>query len=484
MSKLVTLAAMYGETENGALTYVTSGSKVLDLFAQGGALRSRSEDDIIRLVEAAYKENPKQTVEALLYIRDVRGGQGEKRTFRVAMRYLHDNHSEDFRLGSSVFDAIVEVGSWKDIFTMFTVEEYATYVKEHWNDENSLMFKWLPSVGGSSNKEAEKLASALGLTPKQYRKYLSKKRAELRLVETSMCKNKWEEVNYEHVPSRANLIYRNAFAKHDKDRYKAYIEAASQADGTVNMNTGTLYPYEIIEKYVNAVEDEGFWKVQPSLEAMWKNLPNYCDDSNSLVVADTSGSMQGRPMAVATSLAVYFSERNRGIFANEFVTFSRCPLFYYFTKEISLMEKIKTMQQMNICENTNIQAVFELLLKTAITNKLPESEMPKNIYIISDMEFDEAQGYTGVFSKTNYEAIQEKYSLAGYSMPKIIFWNVDSRNDNLPVKMDDSGVALVSGCSPSTFKMTISGDVNPYNFMLKTIEIPRYAERAAAILKA
>ncbi len=490
MSKLVTSATMFGETENGALTYVTSASKVLDLFAQGGALRSRSESEINQMVQKAYSEDPKLTIATLLYLRDIRGGQGEKRTFRTAIRYLYDTYQKDFTFIESIFDAIVEVGSWKDIIDIFSVDEYYKYVESHWNDNSNLMFKWLPSIGGSSNNEAEYLAKKLGLTPRQYRKHLSRKRAELKLVETSMCKNEWSSINYEAVPSKAGLIYRNAFKKHDEERYRGFIDAARRADGSVKINTGTLAPYQLTEKYQHDCRYD-YYTVEedPTIEAMWKNLPNYCDDSNSIVVADTSGSMIGMPMAISTALAIYFAERNKGLFHNEFITFSRKPRFYQFREGMSLLERVREMVKLNIVENTNIQATFDLLLKAAIDNHLPEEEMPKNIFIISDMEFDEAQKGS-IYSwgnapipKTNFEVIEEKYKNAGYKRPTLIFWNVNSMNNNVPVKQDENGTILVSGSSASTFNMAISENINPYDYMLSVINKPRYKDLVEKIVK-
>lgn len=485
MSKLVTSAKMYGETENGALTYITSGSKVLDLFSQGGALREREEADIVRMVDAAYNEDPKHTLEVLLYLRDIRKGQGEKRTFRTAIRRLCDLHWEDINYIGDLFDAIVELGSWKDIVETFSVDEYYKYVESHWNDKNSLMFKWLPSISGSSNNEAEYLAKKLGLTPRQYRKHLSKKRAELNLVETAMCQNKWGEIEYSKVPSKAMVVHRGAFKNHDEKRYYKYLNDAREADGTVKINIGTLTPYDIVAGYFDSWSVKS--KEDPALEALWNNLSNYCDGSNSIVVADTSGSMMGTPMAVAISLAIYFAERNKGIFHNEFITFSRKPRFIQFKEDDTLQHRVKQTFDLDICENTNLQATFDLVLKTAIDNHIPEEEMPVSMIVISDMEFDDAQ-YSPDWTisskpKTNFEAIKEKYAEAGYKMPKLIFWNVNSRNDNLPVKQDESGVVLVSGSSASTFNMVVTGDTNPYNFMLSVIEQPRYKGFVDKILK-
>ena len=496
---LFTALQNFKSTENGALTLASSGSSVLDLFGQGGALRKADEGRITRMVEAAFQENPLNTIETLLYLRDIRGGQGEKRAFQVGIKAIKSvvRHLETW---NELFDAIVEVGSWKDIINYFEFDEWKNYFVKKYRDHKEaeyktkkaipdLMFKWAPSIGGSRNKLAEKLASFLGMTPRAYRKMLTKEREKIRLVETQMCANEWNQVDYEHLPSRAGFLYRKAFTKHDQERYSAFISAANRKDGSVNINTGTLYPYEIVAKYADVCRGwYSSFKIDPRLEAFWKNLPEYgTDNKNALVVADTSGSMYGRAMDISTSLAVYFSEHNRGIFRNKYITFAGNPQFYSFKEGDSLGHKVKFMYDHNICDNTNIQKVFDLVLKAATMNRIPEDEMPSAIYIISDMEFDNAQGYYSWRNerapKTNFEVIKEKYQNAGYTMPKLIFWNVDSRQDSVPVTMNENGVALVSGASPSTFEMAISGELDPMKFMLQTIEKPRYANFAKKILK-
>ena len=489
---LFTALQNYTTTENGALTYASAGSSTLDLFGMGGALRTADEQRIRDLVTKAFEEDPLRALETLFYLRDIRGGQGEKRVFQLGIKAIVDQLRP---LGTLdiLFDAIVEVGSWKDIFTIFSFNDWKDYVYNtvyNGSAQPNLMYKWLPSIGGSQNKLAEQLASHLNMTPKQYRKKLTAERAKLKLVETQMCANEWGKVDYEHIPSRAGFLYRKAFGKHDQERYSAFIAAANRNDGSVNVNTGTLYPYEIVSKYSNAVRGGWYSKFQvdPQLEAFWKNLPKYGEnDVNALVVADTSGSMWGRPMDISTSLAIYFSEHNKGYFRNKYITFAGNPEFYSFKEGEPLGNKIKFMYEHEICDNTNIQKVFDLVLKAGVDWKLPQEEMPSVLYIISDMEFDEAQGYYSWKStqtpKTNFDAIKEKYTRAGYEMPKLIFWNVDSRQNNVPVKMNDQGVALVSGAAASTFEMAVSGELDPMKFMLQTIDKPRYQDFAKAVLK-
>ena len=489
---LFTALQNFSSSENGALTYASAGSSTLDLFGMGGALRTADEQRIKDLVTKAFEEDPLRALETLFYLRDIRGGQGEKRVFQIGIKAIVDQLRP---LGTldTLFDAIVVVGSWKDILKIFDFDEWKGYVYnkvKFGNDKPDLMYKWLPSIGGSQNKLAERLASHLGMTPREYRKKLTAERAKLKLVETQMCANEWGKVDYEHIPSRAGFLYRKAFGKHDQERYSAFIAAANRNDGSVNVNTGTLYPYEIVSKYSNVCR--GGWysnfKIDPQLEAFWKNLPKYGEnDVNALVVADTSGSMWGRPMDISTSLAIYFSEHNKGYFRNKYITFAGNPQFYSFKEGEPLGNKIKFMYEHEICDNTNLSLVFDLVLKAAVDNHIPESEMPEALYIVSDQEFDEAQGYCSWRDsqgpKTNFEVIKEKYQRAGYKMPKLIFWNVESRQNNLPITMNEDGVALVSGASPSTFEMAITDTLDPMKFMLQTIDKPRYQDLAKAVLR-
>ena len=484
----------YTFTENGALTYKTSGSRVLDLFSRGGAYRTRTDEEIITLVTEAFEEDPLLTLEALFYLRDIRGGQGEKRVFRVGINALKEVlKTKDSGL-HNLFDTIIEIGSWKDIFDYFDFDEWKDYVVSYTEslkfDTPCLAFKYMPSIGGSKNGQAEKLAQCYGISPKEYRKMLTRERKRLHLVETSMCSNEWNEIDYSHVPSKAGFLYREAFKRHDNDRYSDFIEKVNEGDKSVKLNAGTLLPYEITEKYMEKFFSTTYYwddkevsvETDPVLEAYWKSLPVYGESqSNAIVVADTSGSMWGRPMAVATSLAIYFAQHNTGLFHNKWITFSHTPKFIELTEGETLKESIYTFYKNSEVADTNLQGVFDLMLKAAMDYKLPESEMPKIIYVVSDMEFNCAIDRNG-FTATNYEVIKEKYKSAGYEAPAGVFWNVDSRNDQTPVKMNEDGVALISGSSPSTFNLAISKECDPYNFMLATIRVPRYENPARRIL--
>lgn len=483
MSSLIDAAKRFTETENGALSYNSTGSAVLDLFSMAGAMRDAEDSEIIALVDNAWQEDPRASMAVLFYIRDIRYGQGEKRVFRLAMRHLVDA----YRLSKGeLFDIMRDVGSWQDIFSTFSVSEYAHYVKEHWDGYDLLMFKWLPSIGGSSNRAAEDLAKRLGLTPREYRKALSRKRAKLKLVETSLCSKDWGSVEYSKVPSIAGFRYRECFKRHDRERYQKFLEKVSE--GKERMNASNVYPYQLVQSYINrddacacGLDDDLEYRyikkdVDPAIEAMWKSLPDYTDGTNALVMADTSGSMLweagGRPLAVAVSLALYFAERNKGLFHDEFMTFSESPRFHrIFEKADSLLERIRDVHRAgSMWGNTNLLAGIRLLLKAAVDNRIPENEMPKALYIVSDMEFDEADPTGSVQLRTNLDALKEEYRRSGYEMPTVVFWNVMSRHRNVPAVRSEGGVVLVSGCSPHTFMYALKNDADPYGFMESVLD--------------
>lgn len=487
-------------TENGAATFKSSCNNTLDLFAMGGALRSRTPEDIQEMVEKAYTENAEDALKVLCYLRDIRnGGQGEKRTWKIALRYLVNKHMVNV---DAAIKACVELGSWNDVFDVFTLNEYGPIVKKQFTEDvNSgnptLLEKWMPSIGGKDNTKAEKLAKYLGLTPKQYRKTLSAARAKLKIVEQKMCAKNWGDIQYEHVPSKAMLNYMNAFKRNDSDRFRAYMNDVTS--GEKKVNTTTLVPYEVMRKVDNALgigidlwsnssdidADKVDEETRRNLNTMWDNLPSINYKQNSaIVVADTSGSMRGLPLLVATSLAIYFADRNTGVFANKFITFSDEPTFVDMSNCKDILEKYECMYKSDWGRSTDLQRVFEMILQTAVAHHLPQSEMPETIYIVSDMEFNIATYCYGKGnSVTNYQVIKDKYEDAGYKLPNIIFWNVDSRQNNCPVTQHDEHTALVSGCSPSIFNQVVSNNLNPINFMLEAINKDIFIKHATEMLK-
>ena len=448
-----------GETENGAITYERSGSQLLDFYAQAGAMR-KNPDKALDLFKKALAEDKLKAIKILFYLRDIRGGQGERDLFRNCLQWLGEQYTEIFE---KIVNYVAEFGRWDDLFfdnkVCYDIIN-AQLNKDKESENPTLLTKWMPTINASSDTtkaKARLMAKALGYTEKEYRKTIRNIRKQIATVEEKMSAQEWSKIDYSAVPSQAARIYKNAFKKHDETRYDKFIEKAEK--GEVKINAATLYPYQI---YKGVQSD-----YSKTLEALWKQLPDYTMNKNTLVVADTSGSMQGDPMSVSVSLALYFAERNKGQFQNYFISFTEKPKLHKIVGT-NLRERMDSIELGDVA-NTDLQAVFDLILNTATKNNTPEEEMPETIYIISDMEFDSC-----CQNHTNYEEMQNKYTEAGYKIPNIVFWNVDARSGkNMPVQTGEKGVALVSGLSPIIFKMAIENKT-PEQVMEDTINSERY----------
>ena len=272
--------------------------------------------------------------------------------------------------------------------------------------------------------------------------------------------------------------YRKAFIRNDGERYGEFLNRVEK--GEIKLNASNLAPYELVEPFIQGFSIRRFTKQeQASINATWNSLPDYGLNENAIAVIDTSGSMycSGKPLAasVALSLGIYFAERNNGYFKNYFIEFSEKPRLIEIIGK-TFVEKLRFISSFNEVANTNVQAVFDLILKVAVKNKLPQSELPSKLYLISDMEFDEAVDNAQI---SNFEYAKAKFEKFGYKLPNIVFWNVASRNKNQPVTKNDTGVVLVSGCTPKLFSMVASGEMNPLVFMMDVIGGERYAKIVA-----
>jgi hypothetical protein len=488
------------KTENGTVANKTTGDNLLDFFSSGGALRDRSPDVIRRYFDKAFNEEPLLALRCAFYIRDVREGQGERDIFRTIVDHLAKVAPD------AILENLEEIpfyGRWDDLYALFDTKlekqtaqfMHDQIVRDLDADNPSLCAKWLKSENASSNETirlAKKTRKHFGWTPKKYRKTLSKLREQIRVVERKMSANEWDNIDFETVPSRAGMIYRDAFKRHVPNKYEEYLESVSK--GEANMNADTLYPYELVRLVLdnNAIYSRINSLSQNDIEYIenaWANLPNYIGDKaqNAMAIADVSGSMsmnsEGRPMDVAISLAIYLAERNNcEEFKNKFITFSESPQFVEVTGS-TFVDKIRNIRNADWDNNTNIKAVFDLFFDIAVENDLDQSDLPDVLYIISDMEFDKATGGNrGDFGRANrkikktlFQKITNEYNEAGYEMPQLIFWNIDARNEQQPMSLDDRGFITVSGCSPSTFESTMKAEfVDAYEFMLQVIDDERY----------
>lgn len=455
-------------TENGAVTLRDTGSALLDLFYHGATKRGQA---ITSFIEAAWNEDRLLTTVIMFYIRNVRGtGQGERDAFNQFLNWLLAKDKATF---VKIARLVPEYGYWKDLMQFYTVPEVVELVHEQlrsdYKSKNpSLLAKWMPTINASSKvtrTEAWHWITALNTNRIDYQNSLVKIRRAIRTVESQMTANQWNEVDYSRVPSKAMKNYRKAFSKHDATRFCEYLEAAN--NGEVKINSSTLYPYELVCEYVNAFGPAyRSLKVDATIEAQWKQLPNYVEGNHSmLVMADVSGSMfqqDNMPINSSVGLAIYLAERNTGIWHNQFITFTNKPKLITLTGN-TLADKVSQVFN-DVGYNTNFQAGFDAILTAAKRNNLKQEDLPAAIIAISDMEFDNCG------SSTNFEQVKEKYAKAGYTMPTMVFWNVASRNKQTPVNMNEQGVKLVSGHSPSIFKSIMSGNsVTPYDTMLEVL---------------
>lgn len=487
-------------TENGAVGYRTTGKALLDLNFSVASLRSASEAEIASKFVKAFFEDKRAAMKWLFFARDVRGGLGERRLFRTVMKYLADNLSEYVR---PVTELVAEYGRYDDLLCLLDtglVSEVYPLIEEQLNRDLesmkngqpiSLLAKWLPSPGASSattKHHAKQIQKMLGTTERQYRKMLSELRGYLDVVEKKMSAKQWREIKYEAVPSRANLIYNKAFLRNDEERRRAYLE--SLAKGETKINAGTLFPHDIVHKYGNSGWN-AITEYNETFEQLWKALPDTVNgNGNTIVVADGSGSMKCNvdphssvtALDVANALAIYFAEHSSGQFKDKYITFSTRPRLVDFSKAKNLREKLLIAKQYNEMGSTNIEAVFNLILTTAVNNRMRQEDMPQNVLIISDMEFDSCAtcgSQTGYWSRKRpdsrlFNVIRQKYEAAGYKLPRLVFWNVNSRTGTIPVKENDLGVALVSGFSQNVASMVMSGKLDPYECLMETLNSERY----------
>ena len=487
-------------TENGAVGYRTTGKELLDLNFAVASLRKMSDAEVAKRFSKAFYENQTLAMKWLFYARDVRGGLGERRLFRVVLADLIKSNPE---MVIPVINLIPEYGRYDDLWCLLDDKDAANVIyqivdnqlKSDWENMMahkpiSILAKWMPSINASSAQTREygkKLCKALKMTEREYRKALSKLRKYLDVVEVKMSDKNWSEIKYESVPSRANLIYNSAFLRNDETRRREYLSKLEK--GETKINASTLFPHDIVHRY-GAYPS----RKDATIEALWKALPDTVKGcGNTIVVADGSGSMtcsvdnhsRVTALEVANALAIYFAEHSSGQFKDKYITFSERPQIVDFSHCNSLCDKLRVAR--NYCEiaNTNIEKVFDLILDTAVANRMHQEDLPANILIISDMEFDSCatcgastRGYGYRSSKPSqklFDVIAQKYARAGYKMPRLVFWNVNSRTGTIPVKENELGVALVSGFSVNVAKMVMSGKTDPFECLLETLNSERYA---------
>jgi hypothetical protein len=455
-------------TANGAISNQSTLDPLLDFFSNAGAMRGR-ENEAVNLFKLAYDVDPQNAIRALFYLRDVRGGQGERSVFRAILDSLDVDTQE------KVAKYIPEYGRWDEVpLTNKTMralkvqfEEDEANMKE--GGTVSLLAKWLPSENASSEvtkRKAAKLMQAWNLKPSKYRKRVVALRKHIKLLEQKMSAREWAEIQYEKLPTQAHRKHVKAFKRHDESGYDEYMSKVER--GEAKINSGTAYTYEIYNMALSG-DDR-------TANAMWKALPDYTKGKNALVLPDVSGSMGWghstvAPISVSVSLAIYFAERNKGLFKDYFLSFDSMARLVK-VRGTTLSAKINSVRSStNHMGSTNLQAAFDAILKAARASSATAEEMPSILYIISDMQFNQA---THENDETNLEAAKRKFEEAGYELPHIVFWNVNSYGNEAPATMYDNKVTLISGSNQSTFQYAVAGKT-PIESMLDILNSNRYA---------
>ncbi len=458
-------------TTNGMKARKSTASACVDLFYKIGASRGK---DITKDFVAAYVENKEVALRIAQWVRDVRGGSGERQIFRDILAYLEKH---DAAAAKALLRKIPEIGRWDDIFVFKTdalkAEAY-TMLGDALRERNGLAAKWTPRQG----KTAVEIRNFFGMSPKFYRKSL----VELtKVVETQMCEKNWDDINFSHVPSLAHSRYKKAFYR-NTEKYKEYVASLVKGDNPkVKVNAGAVYPYDVLKGLIGGYNLNYNKTETDVLQKQWESMENFIGDANILPLVDVSGSMScpagGRVsksgttcLDVAVSLGLYCADKNTGKFKDTFLTFSGSPQLMHLKGNI--VQKIQQMVTSNWGMNTNIIAAFEKILSVAKSGKVPQEEMPDVLLIMSDMQFDQCAGY----DDSAMQSIERKFTAAGYEVPKVVFWNLNAF-DNVPVKHDKRGAALVSGFSPSIMVSVLGGDADnftPEAIMMKAIMKDRY----------
>ena len=487
-------------TENGALGYKKTQHALTDFFYKVGSMRNWSEDQIVSEFIPVFAENEQRAMELMFFIRDCRGGQGEKRVFNVLFSWIMKT---DPKKAIALLPLIPEYGSWKTFFelTPFFLSASSdvraaahSFFLNQWQKDYdglcegkpiSIMAKWVPSINTSSKQtrqNAKFWVKVVGLGDKVYRQTLSRFRAHLNVLECQMAAGNWNEINYNAVPSRAGVIYRNAFLRHDEDRRRQWLESLKKNDGTAKINTGVLDVTTLAHKYMNT----SGWGVRinpedSTLEAAWKDFVEKGKmDSNApcfIPVIDGSGSMYSnyigatlQPIEVAMGLGLYFANINHGVWNGKVLSFGSHPEFYSVSNKATFRDQLNCALRYNDCGTTDIHKLFNLVLKTAVDNHLKQEEIP-GLYILSDGEFDTMMQRP---DEKLFDIIRQEWADAGYALPKLFFHNIASRTNTIPMTENSLGVGLVSGFDQSIFKMIMSNKVDPCEIILDSLNNKRY----------
>lgn len=462
------IANQEARTANGMVARKSSANALVDLFYNIGASRGKN---IVPQFTAAMVQDKDLALRIALWARDARSGAGERQLFRDILTHLEKT---DPVAAERLMKRVPDLGRFDDLFVFNTVDmktKAYTLLGDNLRQKNGLAAKWTPRKG----RVAAEIREFFGMTPKQYRKTLV---GMTKVVETQMCSNDWDNINFSHVPSQAARIYKKAFNRHSV-KFAEYVAKLVSGDKTVKVNANAVFPHEVLKDIVGTYGSKSLNKTElDHLTAQWEALPNYMNDANILPIVDVSGSMScpaGKDtkvtcLDVSVSLGLYLADKNKGVFKDTFLTFSDKPEL--LTLKGNIVQKVDQMVKSTWGMSTNLHAAFDKILSTALKNNVPQSDMPSMVLILSDMQFNQCVQH----DDSAMQMIERKYANAGYTVPSVVFWNLNS-SGNVPVKSDKSGAALVSGFSPSIMASILGADpeeFTPEGMMMKTIMNSRY----------
>lgn len=476
-------------TLNGALTNASTKNSLVDLFGVAGSARRMSDEAIIELYERAAATDEESAIILMFYFRDILQGQGERRFFRVLLKHLGETRPE---IAKALIEHVPEFGRWDDLYALVDTpveKEMFSFMKAQLlrdlrSEHPSLLAKWLKGSRPSSPESKRlmrKTWQAFKLTPVAYRKTLSALRKRIGIIETQMCKNEWDQIDYSKVPSQAMKQYIRAFGKRDGERFGNYLNSVLSKDKTVEsatINAKTLYPHEIIGSLLGMNYHRASSQTdleQKALTALWENLPEYAL-YDTLPVIDVSGSMfspiseKVMPIHASIGLGLYAAEHMEGEFKNSFITFDSNPKFVEFSEKESFIDRVRKIKKSDWGYSTDLEKVFTLILTRAIVNNVPQEQMPQRILIVSDMEFDSCSEY----GETIYENVRKRFKQAGYQLPQVVFWNVDAKTKQYPIVEEDNALIL-SGYSPVVIKFLYGGELlTPIDLVMEVVNSERY----------
>lgn len=468
-------------TQNGMVTNVSSGNEVLNLFYAAGASRGR---DLTGLFSAAYATNRELALRVALWLRDARGGAGEREAFRKILAYLANTNVNDAAI---LIERAPELGRWDDIFEYVDHPQLGdvvtTLIAAGLAQGNGLLAKWLPREKSAKRSLANRIRTALNLSPKEYRKLLA---SLTTVVETQMCAKNWEGINFSHVPSVAAARYRKAFYRNATESFESYVASLVKNDGTAKVNASAVFPHDVLKSVITNIlwRDVRGDQVLNATErnfiiAQWEAMTNSVGSSSAIPIIDVSGSMNvlvggsARAIDVAVSLGLYMADKNTGPFHGVVVNFSaKSEVHQLHGTVINKIEQLSSKMGSSWGMNTNLHAAFKGILEIAKSGNVPAEDMPKSLVIFSDMQFDQCVRYDDLA----IEMIKRQYEEAGYTVPNVVFWNLHA-SAGVPVKVNDKGVALASGYSPNLMKIMLAGDYEqftPYSMMMAAIGGDRY----------